>query len=109
VRLFAICAVLVAAFAGALLVGRSSGDSGQNASASAEVTTIDLPKASTQAPQAKDPGTIPDLKPKPQVTSTPTTGSTPTASAQSSTPSTGSSPPASSGGGGETPPPPVGR
>jgi hypothetical protein len=100
VRIFAACAVLVAAFLAALLIGRAGGDSAGNAGASAEVKTFKPPESSVRPPQAHDPGTIPNLQPKPQVTSTPSTGSTPTAENQSSTPTEGSSPPSSGGGGG---------
>ena len=99
-RILAGCAVLVAVFVAALLVGRAGGDPEENAAASAEVKTIKSPDASTRVPHVEDPGPIPNLQPKPQVASTPSTSSTPTANSQASTPSAQSTPPASSGGGG---------
>jgi hypothetical protein len=103
VRVLAAGAVLVAAFLGALLVGRAGGDSGDDGAASVEVKTIKLPDQSARVVRVEDPGTIPDLQPKPQVTSTPTTGSNSTAGTStgtSSTPSTGTTTPSSGGGGG---------
>jgi hypothetical protein len=108
-RIVAASAVLVAVFVAALLVGRAGGDSAENAAASAEVKAIKLPDEATRAPRVEDPGAIPDLKPKPQVTSTPTTGSTPTADVQTSTPSTGTTTPSSGGGGGGGDPTPTAR
>jgi hypothetical protein len=104
VRIVAACAVLVAVFVAALLVGKSGGDPEENAAASAEVKAIELPGASAQVPHVEEPGAIPDLEPKPVVTSTPSTGSTPTASAPASTPSAGTTAPSSGGGGGGSTP-----
>ena len=104
-RAFAACAVLVAAFLAALLVGRAGGEPEENAAAPAEVKTIKVPDDSVKAPKLANTGSVPDLKPKPVATSTPSTSSTPAASAPTITPSAPSTPPASTGdgGGGSTP------
>ena len=108
-RALATGAVLVAAFAAALLIGKGSGGQEQAATA-AEVKALEAPGGSMNAPPLADTGSIPDLKPKPQPAST-DTGSTAGTTSSGTTPSTSTTPSTGGGGGGggTTPPPPVPR
>ena len=55
-RIAAACGVLVAVFVVALVVGRGSGDSGDNAAASTEVKAMTLPETSMRAPKLDETG-----------------------------------------------------
>ena len=102
-RIAAACAVLVAAFAGALLIGRGGGE--EKADAPAEVKAIKAPAGSVTAPRLADTGKLPDLHETPEQPSTSGTGSTGTSQTSTSTPSTGSTgSTGTTGGGGGSPP-----
>jgi hypothetical protein len=89
VRIAAACAVLVAAFVGALLVGRGGGE--QKAGPPAEIRAIKAPPGGVNAPRLADTGTLPDLHETPvQSSSSSGTSSTGTSQTSTSTPSTGS-------------------
>ena len=88
-RIAAACAVLVAAFVGALLVGRGGGE--EKADPPAEVKAIKAPAGGVDAPRLADTGKLPDLHETPvQSSSSSGTSSTGTSQTSTSTPSTGS-------------------
>jgi hypothetical protein len=108
VRIAAACAVLVAAFVGALLVGRGGGE--QKADPPAEVRAIKAPAGGVNAPRLADTGKLPDLHETPVQSSsssgTSSTGTSQTGTSQTSTstPSTGSTgSTGTTGGGGGSP------
>jgi hypothetical protein len=88
VRIAAACAVLVAAFVGALLIGRGGGE--QKADPPAQVRAIKAPAGGVNAPRLADTGKLPDLNETPVQSSSTGTSSTGTAQTSTSTPSTGS-------------------
>jgi hypothetical protein len=88
VRIAAACAVLVAAFVGALLIGRGGGE--QKADPPAQVRAIKAPAGGVNAPRLADTGKLPDLHETPVQSSSTGTSSTGTAQTSTSTPSTGS-------------------
>jgi hypothetical protein len=90
VRVAAACAVLVAAFVGALLIGRTGGGGEGDPDTAPAIKTIELPEASTQAPKLVNTGNVPDLQKTPEASSTSGTGSSGTSQTTTSTPSTGS-------------------
>jgi hypothetical protein len=98
VRIAVACAVLVAAFAAALMVGRSGSGGGEKADAPATIKEIAPSEGSTQAPKLADTANVPDLQKTPQAPSTSSTSSTGTSQGTTSASSTGST--TSSGGGG---------
>ena len=104
-RIAAACAVLVAAFIGALLVGRGGGEE-EKVDAPPEVKVIQPPTGDVSAPRLADTGNVPDLHETPAQSSTSGTSSTGTGTSQTSTstPSTGStgSTGTTGGGGGGT-------
>jgi hypothetical protein len=107
VRIAAACAVLVAAFVGALLVGRSGGE--EKADPPAEVKVIKAPAGGVDAPRLADTGKLPDLHETPVQSSsssgTSSTGTSQTSTSTQSTGSTGST--GTTGGGGDSPSPQV--
>jgi hypothetical protein len=106
VRIAAACVVLVAAFVGALLVGRGGGE--QTADPPAGVKTINAPAGGVNAPRLADTGKLPDLHETPVQTSssgtstsdTSSTGTSQTSTSTPSTSSTGSTGTTTGGGGG---------
>jgi hypothetical protein len=101
VRIAAACAVLVAAFIGALLVGRGGGEAQVDAPAAVKV--IQPPAGDMNAPRLVDTGTVPALHETPEQpssSSTSSTGSSQTTTSTQSTGSTGTSGTTGGGGGG---------
>jgi hypothetical protein len=104
VRIAAACAVLVAAFVGALMVGKSGGE--QKVDTPAAVKAIEAPAGNVSAPRLADTGNVPDLQKTPEAPSTSGTAATGTSQSSTSTQSTqstGSTPPSTGGGGGTSP------
>ena len=105
-RIAAACAVLVAAFAAALMIGRTGGGGEGKADTAAAIKAIELPEGSTQAPKLVNAGNVPDLQKTPEAPSTSGTTSSGTAQTTTSGPNTGSTGSTGStggGGGGSTP------
>jgi hypothetical protein len=88
VRIAAACAVLVAVFVGALLIGRGGGE--QKADPPAQVRAIKAPAGGVNAPRLADTGKLPDLHETPVQSSSTGTSSTGSSQTSTSTPSTGS-------------------
>jgi len=91
VRIAVACAVLVAAFIGALLVGRGGGEA--QVDTPAPVKVIQPPAGDMNAPRLVDTGTVPALHETPEQpssSSTSSTGTSQTSTSTSSTPNTGS-------------------
>jgi hypothetical protein len=109
VRIAAACAVLVAAFIGALLVGRGGGEA--QVDTPAPVKVIQPPAGDMNAPRLVDTGTVPALHETPEQPSSSSTSSTGTSQTSTSTQSTGStgSTGATGGGGGGGDPSPQAR
>jgi hypothetical protein len=100
--------VLVAAFVGALLIGKGGGGGEPEASAPADVKALTAPSGSTKAPRLADTGGVPALQTTPEpasTSSTTATGGTAQSTAPSATSTGGStgSTGGSTGGGGNTP------
>jgi len=109
VRIAVACAVLVAAFIGALLVGRGGGEA--QVDTPAPVKVIQPPAGDMNAPRLVDTGTVPALHETPEQPSSSSTSSTGTSQTSTSTQSTGStgSTGATGGGGGGGDPSPQAR
>lgn len=108
-RIAVACAVLVAAFIGALLVGRGGGEA--QVDTPAPVKVIQPPAGDMNAPRLVDTGTLPALHETPEQPSSSSTSSTGTSQTSTSTQSTGStgSTGATGGGGGGGDPSPQAR
>ena len=108
-RIAVACAVLVAAFIGALLVGRGGGEA--QVDTPAPVKVIQPPAGDMNAPRLVDTGTVPALHETPEQPSSSSTSSTGTSQTSTSTQSTGStgSTGATGGGGGGGDPSPQAR